>query len=186
MIGHRGANQLALENSIEAIALAGEIGAKWVEFDIRMSTTGIPVVAHDPGQEGDPLAAILIVAEQYQLNIIAEIKTLNVTLLALELLEVYPFEVVVSSFDLEVLKLAYPRFRVGYLLTEVVPIPNWIDEVHIPIELVGKILTDKPISVYTVNDRALASVLWSEGMSIFTDNHDFYAKKTDKSTWFPK
>lgn len=45
-IGHRGAGALAPENSLEAIALAVELGCDLVEFDVH-AVDGALVVAHD-------------------------------------------------------------------------------------------------------------------------------------------
>ncbi|GAB4235264.1 MAG: hypothetical protein OHK0028_11770 [Deltaproteobacteria bacterium] len=44
---HRGASDRALENSPEAFALAVSGGADLVEFDVRLSDDGVPVVFHD-------------------------------------------------------------------------------------------------------------------------------------------
>lgn len=45
---HRGASALAPENSMEAFLLAADIGADGIEFDVQLSSDGIPVVIHDP------------------------------------------------------------------------------------------------------------------------------------------
>ncbi|HUY06881.1 MAG TPA: glycerophosphodiester phosphodiesterase [Acidimicrobiales bacterium] len=45
---HRGASALAPENSMEAFQLAFEFGADGIEFDVQLSSDGIPVVIHDP------------------------------------------------------------------------------------------------------------------------------------------
>ena len=45
---HRGASALAPENTMEAFLLAAEIGADGIEFDVQLSSDGIPVVIHDP------------------------------------------------------------------------------------------------------------------------------------------
>jgi glycerophosphoryl diester phosphodiesterase len=47
IIGHRGARRLALENTVEALQIAFEEGADGVEFDVRLSGDGEPVVWHD-------------------------------------------------------------------------------------------------------------------------------------------
>jgi glycerophosphoryl diester phosphodiesterase len=46
-IAHRGASDRALENSPSAFALALAEGADMIEFDVRMSSDGVPVVFHD-------------------------------------------------------------------------------------------------------------------------------------------
>lgn len=51
VIGHRGASGLAPENTLESFSLALEQGAEALEFDVRLSADGIPVVIHDPTLE---------------------------------------------------------------------------------------------------------------------------------------
>ena len=46
-VAHRGASDRALENSPAAFALAVEGGADMIEFDVRLSSDGVPVVFHD-------------------------------------------------------------------------------------------------------------------------------------------
>jgi glycerophosphoryl diester phosphodiesterase len=53
-IGHRGAGALAPENSLEAIALAVELGCDLVEFDVH-EVDGVLIVAHDPPVAADGL-----------------------------------------------------------------------------------------------------------------------------------
>jgi len=48
VIGHRGASGLAPENTLPAFDLAIEQGAEALEFDVRLSADGVPVVHHDP------------------------------------------------------------------------------------------------------------------------------------------
>ena len=47
IIGHRGARRLALENTIDSLRVAFEEGADGIEFDVRLSGDGEPVVWHD-------------------------------------------------------------------------------------------------------------------------------------------
>jgi glycerophosphoryl diester phosphodiesterase len=47
IIGHRGASAHAPENTMAAFRLAMEVGADGIEFDVRLSRDGIPVVVHD-------------------------------------------------------------------------------------------------------------------------------------------
>jgi len=47
IIGHRGAPAVAPENTLAAFALALGDGADGVEFDVRLSADGVPVVIHD-------------------------------------------------------------------------------------------------------------------------------------------
>jgi glycerophosphoryl diester phosphodiesterase len=47
VIAHRGASAAAQENTITAFELARELGADWVELDVRRAACGTPVVHHD-------------------------------------------------------------------------------------------------------------------------------------------
>ncbi len=47
IIGHRGASRSAPENTMAAFRLALEAGADGVEFDVRLTRDGIPVIIHD-------------------------------------------------------------------------------------------------------------------------------------------
>jgi glycerophosphoryl diester phosphodiesterase len=58
---HRGASDRALENSPAAFALAVSDGADLVEFDVRLSSDGVPVVFHD-GRTGRTAKENLAVA----------------------------------------------------------------------------------------------------------------------------
>ncbi len=48
VIGHRGNRAHAPENTIESLAQGVAAGADAIEFDVRISADGIPVVHHDP------------------------------------------------------------------------------------------------------------------------------------------
>ena len=47
IVGHRGAAATAPENTLEGFRAAAAEGAGWVEFDVRLSSDGVPVVIHD-------------------------------------------------------------------------------------------------------------------------------------------
>lgn len=47
IIGHRGACAHAPENTLASFALAADLGCRMVEFDVRLSRDGVPVVFHD-------------------------------------------------------------------------------------------------------------------------------------------
>lgn len=47
VIAHRGASQAAPENTLEAFRLAKQLGADWVELDVRRTSDGVAVVHHD-------------------------------------------------------------------------------------------------------------------------------------------
>ncbi|MBA3354371.1 MAG: hypothetical protein H0U18_00220 [Pyrinomonadaceae bacterium] len=48
IIGHRGASSIAPENTLAAFTCAIQDGAEGIEFDVRLSQDGVPVVIHDP------------------------------------------------------------------------------------------------------------------------------------------
>jgi glycerophosphoryl diester phosphodiesterase len=47
VIAHRGANNLAPENTLSAFQKVRETGAKWIEFDVMLTAWGEVVVIHD-------------------------------------------------------------------------------------------------------------------------------------------
>ena len=47
IIGHRGAYNSAPENTLVSFRKAAQLGAKWVEIDVRLSSDKVPVVFHD-------------------------------------------------------------------------------------------------------------------------------------------
>jgi glycerophosphoryl diester phosphodiesterase len=47
IIGHRGASRFAPENTLAAFRLALAVGADGVEFDVRLTHDGVPVIIHD-------------------------------------------------------------------------------------------------------------------------------------------
>lgn len=48
-IAHRGANNLAPENTLTAFELAIKLGAEFIEFDVRKTKDNEIVINHDPG-----------------------------------------------------------------------------------------------------------------------------------------
>lgn len=44
---HRGASGSAPENTLAAIRLAAQHGAKWIEIDVNISSDGVPMLHHD-------------------------------------------------------------------------------------------------------------------------------------------
>lgn len=47
LIGHRGAAASAPENTLSSIRQAHREGASWVEFDVKLTADGVPILMHD-------------------------------------------------------------------------------------------------------------------------------------------
>ena len=47
VIGHRGAAARAPENTLAGLRRAKALGCSWVEFDVRLTGDGVPVLCHD-------------------------------------------------------------------------------------------------------------------------------------------
>ncbi len=47
IIGHRGAAGYAPENTLEGIHTAADMGVEWVEFDVKLTRDGVPILFHD-------------------------------------------------------------------------------------------------------------------------------------------
>lgn len=47
VIAHRGASSMAPENTLAALRKAKEVGAAWVEFDVKLTRDGVPILFHD-------------------------------------------------------------------------------------------------------------------------------------------
>jgi glycerophosphoryl diester phosphodiesterase len=46
IVGHRGAKGLAAENTLDSIAAAMQAGADMIEFDVRVTSDGVPILSH--------------------------------------------------------------------------------------------------------------------------------------------
>jgi glycerophosphoryl diester phosphodiesterase len=130
IIGHRGASAVAPENSIAAFEAAINADADGIEFDVRLSRNGVPVIIHDDTLQrthglrrrvadltadelksaGVPsLRDLFELMAQNDLILCLEIKGSSAELAArcCELVHEFSFEerVIVECFDLDVLKL---------------------------------------------------------------------------------
>jgi glycerophosphoryl diester phosphodiesterase len=72
VIAHRGNRAHAAENTLEAFQQAVDLGADAIEFDVRITRDGVPVVIHDPDvdrtTDGRGLVASLTFAEVRRLD----------------------------------------------------------------------------------------------------------------------
>lgn len=130
IIGHRGASAVAPENSMAAFVAAIEAGADGIEFDVRLSADGVPVIIHDDTLQRthglrrrvvDLTAEALRSVNVPSLRDLFELMSQNDLILCLEikgsspelaercceLVREFSFEerVIVECFDLNVLKL---------------------------------------------------------------------------------
>ena len=130
IIGHRGASAVAPENSMAAFRAAIEAGADGIEFDVRLSRDGVPVIIHDDTLQrthGLRRRVVDLTAEELRsvgvpsLRDLFELMSQNDLILCLEikgsspelagqcceLVREFSFEerVIVECFDLNVLKL---------------------------------------------------------------------------------
>ena len=73
VVAHRGASVERRENTIEAFEAAIDAGADAVEFDVRLTADGVPVVMHDPDvsrtTDGDGLVSSLTLDEVRELGV---------------------------------------------------------------------------------------------------------------------
>jgi glycerophosphoryl diester phosphodiesterase len=60
VLAHRGANRLAPENTVPAMALAVERGADGVELDVHRSADGVLVVRHDADTPSGPIGELTL------------------------------------------------------------------------------------------------------------------------------
>lgn len=60
VIGHRGAAARAPENTLAGLRCARTLGCTWVEFDVRLTGDGVPVLCHDSRLERTTTGAGLV------------------------------------------------------------------------------------------------------------------------------
>lgn len=63
VVGHRGAAGHHPDNSLEGFAAARDLGATWVELDVRLSADGEVVLSHDPETEQGTVVAAATAAD---------------------------------------------------------------------------------------------------------------------------
>ena len=72
VIGHRGAAAVAPENTLASLRRAKELGAAWVEFDVKLTRDGAAVLMHDESLErttdGQGEIALTTLAELQKLD----------------------------------------------------------------------------------------------------------------------
>jgi len=153
IIGHRGASAVAPENTIAAFQAAIDADADGIEFDVRLSRDGVPVIIHDDTlyrthgvrQRVNELTAdelrrvdVPMLRELFELmapnNLILclEIKASAPELpdLCCRLVDEFSFRerVIVECFDLSVLKALDPWFKTAALFEpRIYPDRNLID-----------------------------------------------------------
>jgi glycerophosphoryl diester phosphodiesterase len=77
VIAHRGASGELAENSLPAFERAIEVGADFVEFDLRARPDGDLVVSHDPPRGGQALPSLAEVLDlcRGRIGVMVELKT---------------------------------------------------------------------------------------------------------------
>jgi len=140
IIGHRGASAVAPENTMAAFAAAVAAGADGIEFDVRLSGDGVPVIIHDDTLQRtvglkkrvvDLTAIELRAVDVPSLRELFELMTGNTLVLYLELKEnsaelsarccelinefSFAERVIVECFDLPVLKQIDPALTTAAL-----------------------------------------------------------------------
>jgi glycerophosphoryl diester phosphodiesterase len=78
VIGHRGAAKYAPENTLAGLRKAKSLGCHWVEFDVRLTADGQPVLLHDNRLERTTngrgrVSALSLVALEEALMLLAEL-----------------------------------------------------------------------------------------------------------------
>jgi glycerophosphoryl diester phosphodiesterase len=75
LVAHRGYAACYPENSLEGLQAAVAAGAGWLEFDVQLSTDGVPVLLHDTTllrTAGHPDSVFDMTADQLRKTCIGE------------------------------------------------------------------------------------------------------------------
>ena len=188
IIGHRGASAVAPENTITAFMSAILAGADGIEFDVRLSSDGVPVVIHDDtlyrthrlrrrvaelsGHElnelGVPsLRELFELMAQNDLILCLEIKESSATLrnLSCRLVHEFNFEdrVIVECFDLGVIKEITDLKTAALFEPRIYPNQNLIERA---LNVGASVLAlhhrlAKPSLVEKANSAGLRVVVWT-------------------------
>ena len=144
IIAHRGASNCAKENTIEAYEKAIEIGADFIEFDVRITKDGVLISHHDPmianqaisqlsfaeinsiaGQQGFTVPRVeeVLRLTRNKIKLAVELKEegYEEKLLALVMEYIKIDEFVILSFNISSLrwiKSKYPEVKAGLLLSK--------------------------------------------------------------------
>ena len=78
VVGHRGASGHFPDNTLEGVRGAADLGAEWVEIDVRLSSDGVAVLSHDPATEDGTVISATPADELAELDVprFAEVLTL--------------------------------------------------------------------------------------------------------------
>src|SRR5271170_5918738 len=71
-IAHRGARADAPENTLSSLMFARDEGAAWVEFDVKITSDGVPILLHDDTLDRTTNGSGIVADKMW-----AEIKTLD-------------------------------------------------------------------------------------------------------------
>jgi glycerophosphoryl diester phosphodiesterase len=181
IVAHRGASSEAPENTLAAFARAIEVGADMIEFDVRRSSDGKLLIAHDPIR--DPRSALPTLEEtlrltQGRIQLDVELKEPGCERDAIDLLlRYFPLdEFCITSFlppTLHETRAIHPGIRTGLIFGGTPARAAWKESVraaclsgdtdflvaHYPLldeaERIGK-----PLFVWTVDDPALTRALF--------------------------
>lgn len=163
VVAHRGASSIAPENTLEAFAMAIELGADVVELDVRRSTEGGLVISHDPlpARNAPTLEQVVdLCAGRIALDV--ELKEAGLEEDVLRVVADADF--VVTSFLAEVVvttKQLRPDVRTGLLLQTIPAADVPADFLAPHYSLIDQVPGDGLV-VWTVNDERLLGQLFAD------------------------